>query len=59
MKVSNRDWEDYCEDEQDRALDRCPSCGGYGDHGYDDEYRLFVCYACCGTGKYYPVTEAV
>ena len=53
MKVSLRDWEEYCDDEQSRALNFCPCCGGWGNHGYDDEERLYTCYTCCGTGKYF------
>lgn len=30
----------------------CPSCCGCGDHGDDEEGRLYVCFGCGGTGKY-------
>lgn len=30
----------------------CPSCGGFGDHGCDEDGLLYVCYACSGTGLY-------
>jgi hypothetical protein len=32
--------------------DDCDSCGGWGDHGVEEETGcLYVCYACGGTGK--------
>ena len=34
------------------AQNICPSCGGFGDHGLDEDGRLYVCYGCGGTGKY-------
>lgn len=31
----------------------CPSCGGEGAHGYEEESGLpYTCYACAGTGKW-------
>lgn len=30
----------------------CPSCGGFGDHGVEEESGcLYVCYACGGSGR--------
>ena len=30
---------------------RCESCGGFGDHGYEEETGCaYTCYACYGTG---------
>lgn len=36
------------------ALLACPSCGGFGDHGLDDEGKPFVCYTCYGEGVVAP-----
>lgn len=37
-----------------KALNRCPSCDGWGDHGVEEESGcLYVCYSCGGTGKYH------
>lgn len=36
------------------ALNRCPRCDGFGDHGLDEDGCLYVCYGCGGTGKYFP-----
>lgn len=34
------------------AMNLCPSCGGFGDHGYEEETgRELTCYACGGTGR--------
>lgn len=50
----NAAYEEYCLDEQYSILDVCPSCNGWGDHGYEEETdRVHYCYACCGSGKYY------
>lgn len=50
----NAAYEEYCLDEQYSILDECPSCNGWGDHGFEEETgRMHYCYACCGTGKYY------
>lgn len=47
-------YEEYCRDEQCLALDECPSCNGWGDHGFEEETgRMHYCYACCGTGRYH------
>lgn len=51
-------YEAYCSDQQYRELNICNSCGGYGDHGYDDEGRAYLCYACCGDGKYFDKSAA-
>jgi hypothetical protein len=51
-------WEAYARDEQCRVLDQCPDCDGHGDHGVDEDGRLYACYACCTTGKYFPATAA-
>ena len=33
--------------------DYCESCGGFGDHGVEEDTGcLYVCYACGGTGKW-------
>ncbi len=37
------------------AQNICPSCGGHGDHGLDEDGCLYVCYGCGGTGKYHEV----
>jgi hypothetical protein len=30
----------------------CESCGGFGDHGIEEETGcLYTCYCCYGTGK--------
>lgn len=29
----------------------CPSCGGWGDHGLDDEGKVYTCYTCYGEGS--------
>lgn len=35
----------------------CPSCGGYGDHGIEEESGCaYVCYRCGGDG-FVPVSE--
>ena len=32
--------------------DYCESCGGWGDHGFEeDSGNPYVCHACGGTGK--------
>lgn len=32
----------------------CPSCDGYGDHGFEEETGFrHVCYGCYGSGKYF------
>lgn len=31
----------------------CQSCGGFGDHGTDEDGCLYVCYGCGGTGKFH------
>lgn len=46
-------YEAYCADQQYQILDICDSCHGYGDHGLDDEGKVYVCYACGGDGKYF------
>ena len=29
----------------------CESCGGFGDHGIEEESGMpYTCYACCGVG---------
>lgn len=28
----------------------CPSCDGYGDHGTDEEGRVYSCFSCGCTG---------
>jgi hypothetical protein len=35
----------------EEAPDYCESCGGFGDHGLDEEDKIYICYACGGTGK--------
>ena len=40
-----------------RALNECESCGGFGDHGVDEDGCLYVCYGCGGTGKYHAVAH--
>ena len=55
----HRAYEVYCEDEQYAALNLCPACDGYGYDGIEeDSGRMFSCYACGETGRYYPVKEA-
>lgn len=35
----------------------CPSCGGYGDHGIEEDTGfLYICYRCGGMG-YVPADE--
>ena len=53
-------WLEYSEELRIESVERyykfqniCPSCGGCGDHGYDEEGCLYVCYGCGGTGKYF------
>lgn len=53
-------WNEYSEmlfvesvEEFYRFNNECPSCGGCGDHGTDEEGRMYVCYGCGGTGKYH------
>lgn len=55
----HRAYEVYCEDEQYAALDICPSCHGYGHHGYEEDTGcLYSCYACGETGRYHAISEA-
>jgi hypothetical protein len=35
----------------EKTPDYCESCGGFGDHGLDEEDKIYICYACGGTGK--------
>lgn len=36
----------------EEADNYCESCGGFGDHGVEEDTGcLYVCYACGGTGK--------
>jgi hypothetical protein len=35
------------------AINCCTHCGGFGDHGLDEDGCLYVCYGCGGTGKYF------
>jgi DnaJ-class molecular chaperone len=36
------------------AQNICPSCGGMGDHGVEEDTGcLFTCYSCGGTGRYH------
>jgi hypothetical protein len=52
-------WEEWVMLTQAEAADTCMRCGGWGDHGFEEETgRLYTCYACCGTGKYYPYKRA-
>ena len=47
-------WEEYADDEQCRALNLCPSCGGQGHHGIEpDTGCYYICYRCYGTGNYF------
>jgi hypothetical protein len=29
----------------------CGSCGGFGDHGFDDAGEPYICYGCGGSGR--------
>jgi len=38
-----------------QLMNICPSCEGAGDHGIEEETGCpYICYACGGTGKFYP-----
>jgi DnaJ-class molecular chaperone len=38
----------YCKKNE---LEYCPSCGGFGNHGFEEESgNEYICYACGGTG---------
>lgn len=52
MRFANEDAE-YCQWLAIEASpDYCESCGGFGDHGFEEETgNPYVCYACGGTGK--------
>ena len=52
-------WLEWCFESQHEVLDKCTSCGGWGDHGLEEETGcLYTCYACYGTGKYHLASEA-
>ena len=50
--MNNLTWSEWVLVTQTEATDTCTSCGGWGNHGYDDEGRELVCYACNGTGGF-------
>jgi hypothetical protein len=53
-------WEEWVMLTQAEATDTCMRCGGWGDHGVEEETGcLYTCYACGETGKYFPVSEAM
>jgi hypothetical protein len=29
----------------------CDHCDGFGDHGLDEDGKLYICYGCGGTGR--------
>ena len=38
-------------EKQSERNEVCESCGGFGDHGYEEESGMpYTCYACYGTG---------
>lgn len=45
--------EEYDIERSYAEMNRCPSCDGWGDHGYEEETNCrYICYGCGGTGKY-------
>ena len=52
MGDTEQSWQEWCAVLQAEVTNTCMSCGGWGNHGYDDEGREMVCHACYGTGKY-------
>ena len=53
-------WLEYSEELRIASVERyyqfqniCPSCDGCGDHGYDEDGCMYVCYGCGGNGKYF------
>jgi hypothetical protein len=56
---TQQSWQEWVVLTQAEATDTCISCYGWGDHGVEEETGcLYTCYACCGTGKYYPYKRA-
>lgn len=48
----NSAYEEYAEMLKQEKEDMfCTSCDGFGDHGFDEEGKIYVCYGCGGTGK--------
>lgn len=46
-------WMEWEVETQHEVLDKCTSCGGWGDHGFEEETGfLYTCHACFGTGQY-------
>ncbi len=36
----------------EKASPWCDNCGGWGDHGFEEDSGLpYICYSCGGTGK--------
>ena len=52
MRFAKEDTE-YCQWlAVEASPDYCESCGGWGDHGFEEEScNPYVCFACGGTGK--------